>query len=56
MNIKNKYAFLGSIYNKEDPNNLRECLDSLLNQTQQIPIVLVVDGELSSDLEAILNQ
>ncbi len=56
MNIKNKYAFLGSIYNKEDPNHLRECLDSLLNQTQQIPIVLVVDGELSSDLEAVLNQ
>ena len=51
-----KFSVLMSIYIKEKPKNLRECLDSLLNQTI-LPneIVIVKDGPLTEELENVLS-
>ena len=52
-----KFSVLMSIYIREKPKNLRECLDSLLNQTV-LPneIVIVKDGPLTEELENVLNE
>ena len=46
-----------SLYIKEKPSYLRACIDSLLNQTI-LPdeIVIVKDGPLTSELDAVLNE
>ena len=49
------YSVLLSIYGKEDPQRLREALDSLLCQTvAPNQIVMVKDGPLTPELEAVL--
>ncbi|MEZ6874392.1 glycosyltransferase [Enterobacter sp. KBR-315C3_2022] len=51
-----KFSVLLSLYNKEKPSFLSECLDSIANNTL-LPeqIVIVYDGPIGSDLEAVVN-
>ena len=51
------FSVLMSLYAKEKPENLRECLDSVLSQTvKATEIVLVKDGPLTDGLEAVLSE
>ncbi len=52
-----KFSVLMSLYIKEKPQNLRECMESLLQQTL-LPdeIVIVEDGPLTDELEQILTE
>ena len=52
-----KFSVLLSLYIKEKPEYLRECLESVLNQTI-LPneIVIVKDGPLTEDLDAVLYE
>ena len=54
--IKNmEFSVLIPIYKKEEPRHLRECLDSLYNQTlPATEIILVEDGPLTSELDDIV--
>jgi len=53
----NKYSFLMSLYIKENPEYLKQSIDSMLNQTVQADeIVIVKDGPLTKELNKILNQ
>lgn len=50
-----KYSVLTTLYAKEKPEYLRQCLDSMLNQT--VPpseYVIVKDGPLTNELEEVL--
>lgn len=52
-----KYSVLTTIYAKENPDYLKQSIDSMLAQT--IPpnqYVLVEDGPLTPELEAVINQ
>ena len=51
------FSVLMSLYYKEDPAYLRQCMDSLLAQTV-LPeqIVIVKDGPLTASLEAVLEE
>lgn len=51
-----KFSVLMSLYAKEKPAYLRQCMDSLLTQTV-LPeqIVIVKDGPLTEELEAVLE-
>lgn len=52
-----KYSVLTTLYSKEKPEFLRQCLDSMLNQT--VPpseYVIVKDGPLTDELEAVLRE
>ena len=51
------YSVLTTLYSKEKPVFLRQCLDSMFNQT--VPpseYVLVKDGPLTDKLEAVLKE
>ena len=52
-----KFSVLMSLYFKEKPECLRECMDSVLRQTV-LPdqIVIVKDGPLTEELEAVLAE
>ena len=51
------FSVLISIYRKENPSWFREALDSVFAQTvQPDEIVLVKDGPLTSDLEAVIEE
>ena len=51
-----KFSVLMSVYYKEKPNNFKQAIDSLLNQTlMPSQIVIVKDGPLTIDLENILD-
>jgi glycosyltransferase involved in cell wall biosynthesis len=52
-----KYSVLMSLYNKENPDYLKQSIESMLNQTV-IPdeIVLVKDGPLTIELEKVLKK
>ena len=51
------FSVLMSLYIKEKPQYLRECLDSVLNQTvKPNEIVIVKDGPLTDELEAVLSE
>ena len=54
--IKNmEFSVLIPIYKKDEPRHLRECLDSLYNQTlPATEIILVEDGPLTSELDDIV--
>ena len=46
-----------SLYIKEKPENLRECMDSILSQSvRPTQIVIVKDGPLTEELEALLDE
>lgn len=52
-----EYSVLTTLYAKEKPEFLRQCLDSMLNQT--VPpseYVIVKDGPLTPELEEVLNE
>jgi glycosyltransferase involved in cell wall biosynthesis len=51
-----KLSVLMSVYNKESPANLRQCLDSLVIQTLPADeVVIVEDGPLSEALKATIG-
>lgn len=53
---KMKFSVLMSIYKNDKPAWLKESIDSLLNQTLKADEILIVkDGLLTADLEAVLN-
>ncbi|GAB6011248.1 glycosyltransferase [Viscerimonas tarda] len=51
------FSALATVYHKDNPQFLKEALDSIVNQTR-IPseIVIVADGPLNMDLDKILNE
>lgn len=53
---KTKICALGALYHGESSEYLHSCLVSLQDQTIKIPIVLVIDGPITSDLEAVLEK
>ncbi|WP_343248564.1 glycosyltransferase [Diplocloster hominis] len=59
MEFRDKFSFsvLMSIYIKEKPNNLRECLDSILSQSVECDeIIIVEDGILTDDLYKVIDE
>lgn len=51
------FSVLMSLYYKEKPEYLRQCFDSLLNQTVQAnEWVIVKDGPLTEELEQVLHE
>lgn len=55
--MTNQLSVLLSLYHKEDPLFLRQCLDSIFNQTlSSSEVVLVIDGPLTDDLESVVNE
>ena len=53
---KNKFCALGSLYNGETPSNLRQSLESVFSQSSPVPVILVIDGPISEDLEKIVRE
>lgn len=53
--MKFNFCFLGSIYSGGSPEGLTKSLISVLNQTLDVPVVLVVDGPLGLKLEQCLD-
>jgi glycosyltransferase involved in cell wall biosynthesis len=52
-----KISVLMSIYHKETSHNLKQCLESLINQTLQADeIIIVKDGALTDELEKTLHE
>lgn len=53
----NEYSVLGSIYHRENPDALMQCLESLVDATQgdNAEIVLVQDGPIGPELHAVIN-
>ena len=52
-----KFSVLMSLYIKEKPEYLRECMESILKQTiSPDEIVIVKDGPLTEELEQVLNE
>ncbi len=52
-----KFSVLMSLYIKENPTFLRECLQSLVDQTHPADeIVLVLDGAITSELQAVIDE
>ena len=52
-----KFSVLMSLYFKEKPEYLRECLDSVLNQTAKpSEIVIVLDGPIGDELQAVVDE
>ena len=50
------FSVLMSLYHRESPNNLRECLYSLTIQTTKASeVVIVYDGEISEELNCIVS-
>lgn len=50
------FSVLMSLYNKEEPQNLWECLESIKSQTLQADeIVIVYDGFVNDSLNAIVE-
>ena len=57
MSYTHNFSVLMSVYWKDDPRHLFECLDSLVKQT--IPsdeLILVEDGPLSEDLKFVIEE
>lgn len=51
------YSVLISIYHKESSENLRDCLDGILNQTVPADEILIVkDGLLTPELDSVLDE
>lgn len=52
-----KYSVLMSVYYKENPNWLKESIDSMLNQTIKTDdFVIIKDGPLTEELECIIEE
>lgn len=51
------FSVLLSIYYKENPRALKQCLDSILSQTRMPDeVVLVEDGDLPLELEKVVEK
>ena len=51
------FSVLMSVYNKDNPQWLKQAIDSVLNNTvKPNQIVLVVDGQISNELEQVLTE
>lgn len=51
------FSVLISVYKKENPSYLRECLKSVFSQTLLAnEVILVKDGPLSEDLDKVINE
>lgn len=49
-------SFLLSVYYKDDPQVLEDCLESILHQTQTADeTIIIVEGELSTELKKVLE-
>lgn len=54
--MNNKFSVLMSLYIKENPNFLNECLDSLSKQTVRASeVILVFDGPITKELEIVVG-
>ena len=52
-----KFSVLMSLYDKENPEFLAECLTSLVNQTRQADeVVLVFDGPINLALQKVVQE
>jgi len=57
MENYDKVSILMSVYIKEDPENFKTCLQSMVDQTLKADeIVLVKDGPLTNKLEAVIDE
>ncbi len=57
MVSEKKYSVLMSVYEKENPNNLKESISSVLNQTAKCDeFVLVEDGPLTIELNDVIEK
>src|SRR6056297_3001271 len=55
--MEKKYSVLMSIYKKEKPEYFAQSLESMVNQTlMPDEIVIVKDGELTRDLEEVIDR
>ena len=54
--MKYKYCALGCLYIKDNPIHFQLAIESILNQTINIPICLIIDGPLSHDQEDLLSK
>lgn len=51
-----KFSVLMSVYHKENPEFLKEAIDSVINQTvQPTEIVIVKDGKLTKELDDVID-
>ena len=51
-----RFCALGALYNGEKVNYFDQCLKSLENQTEKIPIYIVFDGFIRKELKDILGK
>ncbi len=52
-----KFSVLMSLYSKEQPDYLRQCLESLSQQTLPADeIVVVYDGPVTNELTAVIDE
>jgi glycosyltransferase involved in cell wall biosynthesis len=51
-----KFCALGSLYDGENPDNLRQALDSIVSQTVPVPIFLVIDGPIRGELRDVVEE
>ena len=54
--MENKVAVIMSLYHLDDPEYLRESLDSLINQTERLSILLYQDGPINDALSEVLTE
>ena len=55
--METKFSVLLSLYNKENPDFLKQSLESIYNQTlKPTEVILVEDGPLTSELYEVLNE
>lgn len=55
MSHRFKYCALASVYSGTCPSGLQKSLRSVLEQSFQVPIVVVIDGPIGSELQDCLN-
>lgn len=55
LGVSVRFAALGALYHGDKPAFFRACLKSLEAQTRKIPIFIVVDGEIGSELEKVIK-
>jgi glycosyltransferase involved in cell wall biosynthesis len=50
------FCALGSLYDGEKPENLRQALKSLFGQSYAIPVILVIDGPIREELRTVVDE
>jgi len=54
--MKNRFCALGSVYAGENPFFFEQAMRSVIDQTTPVPIILVIDGMLTDDLERVVSE